>query len=90
VRIRVRLGPSYPLVCRKRRLNGTVLRMRTFCDQSAEDAYSMALAPTFAFIRGPCCPTLGFVFCFLDYDYVLHIVNFGIRYDYFLSLCDTH
>jgi hypothetical protein len=28
VRIRVRIDPPYPLVCRKRRLNGAVLRMR--------------------------------------------------------------
>jgi hypothetical protein len=28
VRIRVRIDPSHPLVCRKRRLNGAVLRMR--------------------------------------------------------------
>jgi hypothetical protein len=28
VRIRVRIGPLHPLVCRKRRLNGAVLRMR--------------------------------------------------------------
>ena len=28
VRIRVRIGPPHPLVCRKRRLNGAVLRMR--------------------------------------------------------------
>jgi hypothetical protein len=35
------------------------------CDRSAEDAYSsMALDPTFAFVEGPCCPTLNFVFSF--------------------------
>jgi hypothetical protein len=28
VRIRVRIDPPHPLVCRKRRLNGEVLRMR--------------------------------------------------------------
>jgi hypothetical protein len=28
VRIRVRIGPQHPLVCRKRRLNRAVLRMR--------------------------------------------------------------
>jgi hypothetical protein len=28
VRIRVRINPPHPLVCRKRRLNGAVLRMR--------------------------------------------------------------
>jgi hypothetical protein len=28
VRIRVRIGPPHPLLCRKRRLNGVVLRMR--------------------------------------------------------------
>jgi hypothetical protein len=28
VRIRVRIDPPHPLVCRKRRLNGAVLRMR--------------------------------------------------------------
>jgi hypothetical protein len=35
------------------------------CDQSAEDAYSsMAPDPTFAFVEGPCCPTLDFVIAF--------------------------
>jgi hypothetical protein len=28
VRIRVKIDPPHPLVCRKRRLNGVVLRMR--------------------------------------------------------------
>jgi hypothetical protein len=28
VRIRVRIGPPHPLVCRKKRLNGAVYRMR--------------------------------------------------------------
>jgi hypothetical protein len=28
VRIRVRIDPPHPLVCRKRRLNGAVLQMR--------------------------------------------------------------
>jgi hypothetical protein len=28
VRVRVRINPPHPLVCRKRRLNGAVLRMR--------------------------------------------------------------
>jgi hypothetical protein len=28
VRIRARIDPPHPLVCRKRRLNGAVLRMR--------------------------------------------------------------
>jgi hypothetical protein len=28
VRIRVRIDPPHPLICRKRRLNGAVLRMR--------------------------------------------------------------
>jgi hypothetical protein len=28
VKIRVRIDPPHPLVCRKRRLNGAVLRMR--------------------------------------------------------------
>jgi hypothetical protein len=27
VQIRVRIGPTYPLVCRKTRLNGAVIRM---------------------------------------------------------------
>jgi hypothetical protein len=35
------------------------------CDRSAEDAYSsMAPDPTFAFVGGPCCLTLDFVFAF--------------------------
>jgi hypothetical protein len=28
VYVKVRIGPPHPLVCRKRRLNGAVLRMR--------------------------------------------------------------
>jgi hypothetical protein len=33
------------------------------CDRSAEDAYSsMALDPTFAFVGGPCCFKLNFLF----------------------------
>jgi hypothetical protein len=35
------------------------------CDRSAEDAYSFAAPdPTFAFVEGPCCPTLDFVIAF--------------------------
>ena len=35
------------------------------CDRSAEDAYSsMAPDPAFAFVGGPCCPTLDFVYMF--------------------------
>jgi hypothetical protein len=35
------------------------------CDRSAEDAYSSASPdPTFAFVGGPCCPTLDFVIVF--------------------------
>jgi hypothetical protein len=35
------------------------------CDRSAEDAYSFAAPdPTFAFVKGPCCPTLDFVIAF--------------------------
>ena len=35
------------------------------CDRSAEDAYSSAAPdPTFAFVEGPCCPTLDFVIAF--------------------------
>jgi hypothetical protein len=50
------------------------------CDRSAGDAHSSAAPdPTFAFVEGPCCPTLDFVIAF-DYDYVLHIVNFAILY----------
>jgi hypothetical protein len=37
----------------------------------------MAPNPTLAFVGGPCCLTLDFV-----YDYVLHIVNVGILYYY--------
>jgi hypothetical protein len=34
-------------------------------DRSAEDAYSSVTPdPTFAFVGGPCCPTLDFVFAF--------------------------
>ena len=53
-------------------------------DRSAEDAYSsMALDPTFAFVGGPCCPTLDLVIVFWIMIYVLHIVNFAILY-YFI------
>jgi hypothetical protein len=35
------------------------------CDRSAEDAYSSAAPdPTFAFVRGLCCPTLDFAIAF--------------------------
>jgi hypothetical protein len=35
------------------------------CDRSAEDAFSFATPdPTFAFVGGPCCPTLDFVIAF--------------------------
>jgi hypothetical protein len=46
------------------------------CDWSAEDAYSSA-APdhTFAFVGGPCCPTLDFLFAFW-----ITIDNFAIQY----------
>ena len=51
------------------------------CDRSAEDAYSsMAPDPTFAFVGGPCCPTLDIVIAFWIMIYVLHIVNFAILY----------
>ena len=51
------------------------------CDRSADDAYSsMAPGPTFAFVGGPCCPTLDFVIAFWIMIYVLHIVNFAILY----------
>jgi hypothetical protein len=51
------------------------------CDRSAKDAYSFAAPdPTFPFVGGSCCPTLNFVIAFLDYDCVLHIVNFLILY----------
>jgi hypothetical protein len=57
------------------------LRAHGGCDRSSEDAYSStATDPTFAFVGGPCCPTLDFVITFLDYDYILHIVNFAILY----------
>jgi hypothetical protein len=50
------------------------------CDRSAEDAYSsMAPDRTFAFLAGPCCPSLDFVFAFwimITFD----IVNFAILY----------
>jgi hypothetical protein len=39
--------------------------VRGECDRSAEDAYSSAAHdPTLAFVRGPCCPVLDFVFAF--------------------------
>jgi hypothetical protein len=35
------------------------------CDRSAEDAHSFATPdPTFAFVGGPCCPTLDFAIAF--------------------------
>jgi hypothetical protein len=53
-------------------------------DRSAEDAYSsMAPDPTFVFFGGPyylhSILYLPLALC-LDYDYVLHIVNFAILY----------
>jgi hypothetical protein len=51
------------------------------CDRSAEDAYSFTTPDsTFAFVGGPCCPTLDFVIAFWIMIYVLHIVNFAILY----------
>ena len=51
------------------------------CDRSAENAYpSMAPDLTFAFVGGPCCPTLDLVIAFWIMIYVLHIVNFAILY----------
>jgi hypothetical protein len=52
------------------------------CDRSVGDAdSSMAHDPTFAFVGGPCCPTLDFVYiCLLDYDYFWHIFYFPILY----------
>ena len=45
----------------------TLFRLRAHggCDRSAEDAYS-SMAPdlTFAFVGGPCCLTLDFVYLF--------------------------
>jgi hypothetical protein len=41
------------------------LRAHSGCDRSAEDAYSsVASDPTFAFVEGPCFPTLDFVTAF--------------------------
>ena len=45
-------------------INGLIFRLQAHggCDRSAEDAYSsMAPDPAFAFVEGPCCPTLDFV-----------------------------
>jgi hypothetical protein len=45
----------------------TLFRLRAHggCDRSAEDAFSSATPdPTFAFVGGPCCPTLDFVIAF--------------------------
>jgi hypothetical protein len=53
------------------------------CDRLAEDAYSSkAPDPTFAFVGGPCCPTLDF--CLSDYDcfYTLLTSLFCIVYKY--------
>ena len=67
----VRLSFSYWIW--RRVIPFTLFRLRAHggCDWSAEDAYSsMAPDPAFAFVEGPCCPTLDFVCVFLDYDYV--------------------
>ena len=43
-----------------------VERAHDGCDRSAEDDYSsMAPGPAFAFVGGPCCPTLVFIYMFL-------------------------
>jgi hypothetical protein len=53
----------------------------SWCDQSAEDAYSsMVPDPTFAFVGGPWCPTLDFVIAFWIMIYLSHIVHFAILY----------
>jgi hypothetical protein len=41
---------------------------------------------TFAIVGGPWCPILDFVIVFLNYDYVLHILNFAIRFDFNIAV----
>jgi hypothetical protein len=46
------------------------------CDRPAENTYIfVAPDPAFAFLGGPCCPTLDFVFFLSDYDCVLHVMS---------------
>jgi hypothetical protein len=53
------------------------LRVHGGCDRSAEDAYSTAaLDPTFAFVVGPFLSFTRLCNCLMDYEYVLHVVNF--------------
>ena len=46
----------------------------------------MAPDPTFAFVGGPCCPTLDLVIAIWIMIYVLHIVTFAILYSEVVSL----
>jgi hypothetical protein len=58
----VRLSFSYLLWIRVIPYTWFRLRAHGGCDRSAEDAYSsQAPDPTFAFVGGPCWPTLDFV-----------------------------
>jgi hypothetical protein len=40
----------------------------------------MLTRPRHLIVGGPCRPTLDVVIAFLDYDYILHIINFPILY----------
>jgi hypothetical protein len=74
---------SFPYWLWRRVFPYTWFRLRAHggCDRSAEDAYSSAApAPIFAFVRGSCWTELDFVFAFLDYNYILHNVNFTFLY----------
>jgi hypothetical protein len=58
---------SFPHWLWRRVILYTQFRLRAHggCDRSAEDAYSSTTSdPTFAFVGGPCSPTLDFVFAF--------------------------
>jgi hypothetical protein len=39
----------------------------------------MSPDPTYAFVEGLYCPTLDFLFAFLDYDYVWHIILYSLQ-----------
>jgi hypothetical protein len=66
------------------------------CDRSAEDAYSSSVPdPTYMYLcicRGYVLPYTRFCNCLLDYDYVLHNVNFAISYMrlYLTTQCHRH
>jgi hypothetical protein len=84
---------SFPYWIWRRLFPYTYFRLRAHggCDLSAEDAFLLgtwsylricrrSVLPRNRFCRRSVLPHTQFYNCLLDYDYVLHIVNFAILY----------